>query len=217
MSVNWSYRVEGDDATRIATVYDQAGALIETRPYTEREHQAADQRVEIAARVTGLEERVLRLETLLLEHEPDPTDPEDPSVLDWEDLPRGLWFHDTLVRDGGAVWRNVSGTPLSERPTKFPGGPSHWTHLFVKVVEATDPPPDPDPDPDPEPEPEPDPTHPEGYVGPWSATANYEIGDVCDRDGRYYRCRVAHGPEYEGTWGPPQASVWDDIGPYPPE
>ena len=24
---------------------------------------------------------------------------------------------------------------------------------------------------------------------------------------------VAHGAEYAGTWGPPQGSVWTDIGP----
>lgn len=27
--------------------------------------------------------------------------------------------------------------------------------------------------------------------------------------------QVAHDPEYQGTWGPPQASVWDDIGAAP--
>ena len=38
-------------------------------------------------------------------------------------------------------------------------------------------------------------------------------GDVVSRSGRYYRCKVAHGPEYQGTWGPPQGNVWDDLGP----
>lgn len=204
MTVNWSYRVEGDDTTRTASVYDGVGALIETRPYTERENQAADQRVEIAVRVTGLEERVLRLEDLLLEHEPDPTEPDDPSVLDWEDLPRGLWFHDTLVRDGGAVWRNISGTPLSERPTAFPGGTDHWTHLFVKVVEATDPPPDPDPEPGPD-------------AQTWAPDVHYLVGNQVVWDGRLWEAKTEH-TSHDG-WKPSvdTYAVWEDLGPYPPE
>lgn len=74
---------------------------------------------------------------------------------------------------------------------------------------------EPEPEPEPDPEPDPEPEHPEGYVGPWSKDATYKVGDVVDRNGEYYRCKVAHGPEYQGTWGPPQGSVWDDLGPAP--
>ena len=38
-------------------------------------------------------------------------------------------------------------------------------------------------------------------------------GDRCTRGGRLYECLVAHGAEYAGTWGPPQATVWKDLGP----
>lgn len=62
-------------------------------------------------------------------------------------------------------------------------------------------------------EPEPEPGRPEGYVGTWSASADYKIGDVVDRDGTYYRAKVAHGAAYAGTWGPPLPSVWDVVGP----
>ena len=57
--------------------------------------------------------------------------------------------------------------------------------------------------------PDPGPTRPTGYVGPWSATAEYKVGDVVDRDGTYYRAKVAHGAAYAGTWGPPATGVWE--------
>ena len=81
--------------------------------------------------------------------------------------------------------------------------------------EEPEPEPDPDPpvDPDPEPDPPDEPERPEGYVGSWNLTTSYEVGDVVDRDGRYYRCKVAHGAEQQGAWGPPQHAVWDDLGP----
>ena len=40
-----------------------------------------------------------------------------------------------------------------------------------------------------------------------------KVGDVVDRDGTYYRAKVAHGAAYAGTWGPPLPSVWDVVGP----
>lgn len=67
-------------------------------------------------------------------------------------------------------------------------------------------------DADPDPEPDPEPERPEGYVGPWDKDATYNIGDVVDRNGKYYRAKVKHGAEYQGTWGPPIDSVWDDLG-----
>ena len=50
-------------------------------------------------------------------------------------------------------------------------------------------------------------------VAAWSASAAYAVGDRCTRNGRLYECIVGHGPEYAGTWGPPAAGVWKDIGP----
>lgn len=97
-----------------------------------------------------------------------------------------------------AVWLILAGriVPRSTHQ-EARDDPGQWAHLFVPAG----------------PQPDPDPQTPEGYVGPWTAQTTYEVGDVVDRAGRYYRCKVAHGPEYEGTWGPPQESVWDDIGP----
>ena len=42
--MQWNYRVEGDDTTRTATVYDQYNNVVETRPYTDLENAAADAR-----------------------------------------------------------------------------------------------------------------------------------------------------------------------------
>ena len=84
-----------------------------------------------------------------------------------------------------------------------PGNRALWVPV-VMVPEITT---DPDPDPDPDPE------RPTGYVGAWDADTEYAIGDVVDRDGRYYQALVAHGAAYQGTWGPPTTGVWIDIGP----
>lgn len=184
-----------DDETRTYTDHSTG----QTRPYTEQENAAADQRAEQEARLDDHETRLRRIEVAVFPAEPDPTTPDDPTVPTWDDL-GGIWPNQGLLRDEGKVYRNRSGVPLTTPPSEFPGGPERWTHLFIEVGATTDPDPDPDP------------TRPAGYVGPWSAQATYAIGDVCDRNGRYYRCRIAHGPEYQGTWGPPQASVWDDIG-----
>ena len=189
---------EWDDESRTYTDHRTG----QSRPYTDEENSVADADAEQDARLDDHEARLRRIEEVVFPAPPDPEDLDDPSVPNWEDI-GGVWPSEGLLRDGGKVYRNKSGVPLTTPPSGFPGDPGQWTHLFIEVGATTDP--DPDPDPDPE--------RPEGYVGPWDADATYAVGDVVDRDGRYYRCRVAHGPEYEGTWGPPQASVWDDIGP----
>ena len=65
-----------------------------------------------------------------------------------------------------------------------------------------------------DPYPEPGQDRPAGHVGDWSASARYEIDDVVSHNGRYWRCLVGHGAEYQGTWKPGVAhTVWTDIGP----
>ena len=44
---------------------------------------------------------------------------------------------------------------------------------------------------------------------PWSASASYAVGDLVSRGGVVYRCLIAHGAEYAGTWGPPATGVWE--------
>ena len=104
-----------------------------------------------------------------------------------------------FVSDPEGFDPNVTSVPLTTAPSGFPGAPSQWSHMFVEHGGAV--------------EPEPEPGRPEGYVGTWSANADYKVGDVVDRGGTYYRAKVAHGAAYAGTWGPPLPSVWDVVGP----
>lgn len=182
-----------DDATRTYTDHRTG----ESRPYTEAENAEADARAEQESRLDDHEARLRRIEAAVFPAPPDPEDPEDPTVPTWADL-GGIWPNGGLLRDGGTVWRNVSGVPLTTPPSGFPGDPEGWTHLFVAVTE-----------------PDPDPQTPEGYVGPWSEDATYEVGDVVDKDGHYWRCLLAHGPEQQGTWapGPETPTIWTDLGP----
>lgn len=167
------------------------------RPRREDEPWVSE--IEQNARLTDLEARVARLEALVEPPPPNPTDPADPSVKTWVQM-GGVWPVGGLLREGSTVYRNVTTQPLTTPPSQFPGDASAWTHLFVVVLApGVDPPP-------------PDPEGPPGYVGTWSASAAYKVGDVVDRNGRYYRCKIAHGSEYQGTWGPPAVGVWDDIG-----
>lgn len=174
---------------------------VATQVWAEQEKtvEMVEAEAERKAKMDDLEARVARIEAHLWPAPDAPTDPTDPTVPTWGDL-GGVWPNEGLLLEGGVVYRNISGVPLTDPPSEFPGAPARWKHLFVVVVGGTDP-----TDPT-------DPTRPDGYVGPWSADDTYAVGDVVDRGGRYYRCKVAHGPEYQGTWGPPQVSVWDDLG-----
>ena len=137
--------------------------------------------------------RVARIEAHLWPSPDDPTAPDAPTVADWAAL-GGIWPDQGLLREGGTIWRNVSGVPLTTPPSGFPGAASQWGHLFVVALDKPVTPPAP-------------------TVAAWSASARYKVGDRCTRGGRLYECLVAHGAEYAGTWGPPQASVWTDLGP----
>lgn len=184
-----------DDTARTVTTYDEAGAVTSTRPYTTSENAQADEAIALAARVDDHETRIARIEAHLW---PAPPDPTTPTGVETFDELGGIWPAGGLLLEAGVVYRNVSGVPLTQPPSGFPGDPAQWDHLFVVALA-----------------PDPDPTHPDGYVGPWSAQASYAVGDVVDRDGRYYRCLVAHGAERQGTWepGPATPTIWTDLGP----
>ena len=161
------------------------------RPWTAEELAA---NAEQAARLDDLAARVARIEAHLWPAPDDPTTPDDPTVADWAGL-GGIWPNEGLLREGGIIWRNVSGVPLTAPPSGFPGLPGQWGHLFVVALAPAEPAP------------------PTVTRTAWSATATYKIGDEVTRSGRAYRCLVAHGSAYQGTWGPPTTGVWLDIGP----
>ena len=183
------------------TTWDRADpALVDGLPvvgWTERpktpEEVAAE--AEQNARLDDLTERVSRIEAKLWPAPPDPIVADDPTVDDWAAL-GGIWPDQGLLREGGVIWRNVSGVPLTTPPSGFPGATSQWAHLFIVALA---------------PEPEP----PAPTVAAWSATAAYSVGNRCTKDGRVWECLVAHGPERQGTWapGPATPTVWRDLGP----
>ena len=184
--IDGSLRERWDDATRTITTWDAAGTLTSTRPYGAAENAAANKAISAAARLDGIEDRLARIEAKLWPPQPDTTQSTSVSTLA---AYGGVWPAGALLLDGGKTWRNISGVPLTTAPTAFPGDPGKWTHLFVIAPAATQPPAAP-------------------TVAAWSATATYAVGDKVTRGGVTYRCLVAHGAAYAGTWGPPLASVW---------
>ena len=159
------------------------------RPWSDEEIAS---RAEAEARLTDLEARIANIEAKLWPAPADPTDPDDPSVTDWE----GVWPDGGLLREGGIVWRNVSGVPLTTPPSGFPGVASQWGHLFVAVLT-------------PEPEPEPE----EPGVQPWAEGVAYSVGQEVTHAGRTWRCKLAHTSHI--GWVPSAAAwaVWEDLGP----
>lgn len=128
--VNGELTERGDDQTR--AVYDGQGAKI--RDYTEAENQAAYAAQEAEARLVSIEDRLARIEAKLWPAEPDPAD--TTGVPTWADH-GGIAPAGALVLDGGKVWRNVSGVPLTHPPSGFPG----WTvaqlaHLWDRLDQA---------------------------------------------------------------------------------
>ena len=174
-----------DDSTRTVTTYDEAGVVTSTRPYTADENAAADAAVADASTLTDLTARVARIEQHLWPAPADPTTPDDPTVTDWT----GVWPDGGLLRDGGTVWRNVSGVPLTTQPSGFPGVASQWQHLFVPVLT---------------PQPEPPVPTVAYFVQPTGAHDAYAKGVRVRFDGKVYESRAdnnAYSPSaYPPNW-----------------
>lgn len=127
--------VERDDPTaRAVTTWDGKGTPT-TRPYTPQQNAAADQAVAADALLTDLQARVERIEAHLWPPAP-PTPPgETPTAPTWA-VYGGVWPAGGLLADGGTVWRNVSGVPLTTPPSGFPQPATQWGHLFTAEVTA---------------------------------------------------------------------------------
>ena len=174
-----------DDASRTVTDYtaDPPGV----RDYTVEENAAADAAVADAARLDSIEARLARIEAHLWPAPPDPTS----TARTWAEH-AGVWPHGTLLDDGGIIWRNIAGVPLTEPPSRFPGGGAAFGNLFERVTSDT-----------------------QGDDYPaWSPDATYTAGDRVTHTGRAWECLLGHGPERQGTWAPGVAhTVWTDLGP----
>ena len=168
----------GDDATRTVTTGTS------TRPYTAAENAAADAALADAARLDGLNERVARIEAHLW---PAPTTVPT-TVPTWAEL-AGVWPAGGLVLDGGTVYRNISGVPLTTPPSGFPGSPSAWGHLFKTETAPTTPPEQP-------------------ATPAWAEGVAYKVGDIVTFNGATYTCLQAHGSQ--AGWTPAAVpSLWN--------
>ena len=191
------YRTDGtywvsqwrDDTTRTVTTYDEDGAALSVRDYTDAENQQADQQEADRAQDAALldhEARLARIEAHLWP--PDPTP--GTTARTWAEH-GGVWPHGTLLDDGGIVWRNTAGVPLTEPPSRFPGGGAAFGHLFERVTSDT-----------------------QSDYPAWRPDATYTAGDRVTHTGRAWECLLGHGPERQGTWAPGVAhTVWTDLGP----
>ena len=164
---------------------DVAGKPVQQ--WTERAWTAEETADRIArdAQLDDIRERIARIEAKLWPPQPDTTPSADVPTMSGYG---GIWPAGALLSEGGKVWRNISGVPLTTAPSGFPGAPSQWEHLFVQVPPVT--------------------TTQAPGIPVWSATADYKVGDKVTRGGVTYRCLIAHGAAYGGTWGPPNATVW---------
>lgn len=199
--MNETYRdgklvVRADDTTRTVTEWDDKGVAT-SRPYTPAENTTADLALTAAATLTDLATRVARIEAHLWPPAPDPGPGDPPTTgATWDEL-GGVWPNGALLADSGRVWRNVSGVPLTTPPSKFPGDPGRWAHLFVAVDTPTDPGPDPN-----------KPT-------PWSVGQAVAPGDVRSHGGHLWKALVAHTTHEGWAPGPASFAVWGDLGPVP--
>ena len=105
-------------------------------------------------------------------------DPDEPPT--WEET-GGVWAAGTLLADGGGVWRNITTVPLTTPPSGFPGSPSDWRHLFVRVDEAD--------------------TGPQPWVQPTGAHDAYPVGAKVTHNGSLWTSDVDANTWEPGVYG----------------
>lgn len=162
--------------------------------WTERAKTEAELAAEAEqnARLDDLAARVARIEAHLWPPDPDPGTGTTPEARTWAEH-GGVWPHGTLLDDAGTIWRNIAKVPLTEPPSRFPGSPDQWTHLFERVTTDT----------------QPATEHPA-----WDPDTSYAAGDRVVHAGHVWECLLGHGPERQGTWAPGVAhTIWADQGP----
>ena len=170
-----------DDTTRTVTEWDDKGVAT-SRPYTPAESTTADLALTAAATLTDLATRVARIEAHLWPPAPDPGPGDPPTTgATWDEL-GGVWPNGAMLADGGRAWRNTSGVPLTTPPSKFPGDPGRWAHLFVAVTTT-------------------EPTGPPPWKQPTGAHDAYPLGAVVAHKGWTWRSTIAANTWEPGAYG----------------
>ncbi len=134
------------------------------------------------ARLDDLTARVERLEAAVWPAPPTPTTTTGiKTFADWGGVvPAG-----GLVLDGGVVYRNVSGVPLTTAPSGFPPPVTAWAHLWAPVLDPTPPP----------------------TAPAWAEGVAYKVGDRVTYSGTVYQCAQAHTSQ--AGWTPPAVpALW---------
>lgn len=169
-------RSASDDVTRTVTLYNASGVQTSQRPYTQAENTVANALRTESARLSDLETRLAHLEALVSPPPKDPTVITDPAILTWATLKTpNVWPNGGLLNEASVIYRNVSGVPLTDPPSKFPGDPKSWAHLFIAVLGQVDPPPTGTP-----------------WSGAGVAYVVTPVASVVTYLGNTYRCRQAH-------------------------
>ena len=121
----------------------------------------------------------------------DGTPPDTGQASDWPAYRQPTGAHDAypagrVIRwTDGRLYRAVR-SGVARSPAEYP---ADWTDVTDDLTDV-DPPDTP-------------------TAAEWSAAASYAPGDLVSRGGAVYRCLIAHGAEYAGTWGPPATGVWE--------
>ena len=114
---------------------------------------------------------------------------------EWDDLQTPhVWPDQTLLADGGIIWRNVSGVPLTTRPSEFPGNPGQWGHLFVEVKTPVE-------------EPKPPVDEWPAWVQPLGAHDAYKVDEKVTHKSRHWINTYPANAYEPGVYG------WTDHGP----
>ena len=123
----------------------------------------------------------------------DGTQPDTGHPVDWPPYRQPTGAHDAypvgrVIRwTDGRLYRAVR-SGVAHSPAEYP---ADWTDVTDDLT-GVDPPDTP-------------------TAAEWSAAASYAVGDLVSRGGAVYRCLIAHGAEYAGTWGPPATGVWESV------
>lgn len=151
------------------------------------------QLLDVQSRLTVLTTAAAAVEALQSEYldARDGTQPDTGQASDWPAYRQPTGAHDAYPAGRVIRWNDghlyrAARSGVAHSPAEHP---ADWTDVTDELT-GVDPPETP-------------------TAAEWSAAASYAVGDLVSRGGVVYRCLIAHGAEYAGTWGPPATGVWE--------